>query len=642
MILFEKKPGWRVLELGCGANPHPLADVKVDVRSVPGVTDFVVDLDRPEWPEIGSSDFDIVLAIFVLEHLSWRTVPNAVREIFRILKPGGKALLLIPNTEKQIQWIGERGWEKGIKNDGDFIEASRILMGDNDYKENQHRSYFSPTIVSKLFSEAGFSDITMTPFGAIQTDLYVEAKKPLAATPIPLTPPSTPPPSTPPGSRPSIFNVVINEPTQIPGQLIPKSPETPKQEAPKQGVPTPSFIIPATLPTTSSKVIKQPEEIFNRDYFNNYQGNSFYWDFPYHEGLARHLLSKSPRSALELGAARGYLVKRLEDAGISVKGIDISKHAFYTRVSDSLLVHDLLQIPWPVASKEFDLVYSVNLFEYIPEDCVAPFMQEMDRVGTRGFHLVTVEGGETSQDKARTTLKPLKWWQDRLPNGHQVVDSREISSIPLHEDYIKGDGKLKLNIGCAFTMFHQEWRNIDVIDGDNFAKAFQYKFLRHDVKNGLPFSTTTVDLIQLHHVLEHFTYEEGLRLLRECRRVVRSDGAMRITVPSLEVLAGSYFGGQKSRFPELGVFDECNEGSAKATTQAAKLYALLAEGHKSYYDQETLEQQLKDSGWLPKLASFRKTGVPALKQLLRETTEMPYGPSEGGISLFVDATPALG
>lgn len=53
-----------------------------------------------------------------------------------------------------------------------------------------------------------------------------------------------------------------------------------------------------------------------------------------------------------------------------------------------------------------------------------------------------------------------------------------------------------------------------------------------DLRRGLPFRD--VQMIFAEHLLEHFDYEDALELLRECRRVLRDDGILRISTPNLD------------------------------------------------------------------------------------------------------------
>ena len=83
------------LNLGCSTEFFPASDgwVNVDCRQFPGV-DFVADLERSPWPWPDNS-VDEVYASHVLEHLDDPLA--AMMEIRRILKPGGKVTIIVPN-----------------------------------------------------------------------------------------------------------------------------------------------------------------------------------------------------------------------------------------------------------------------------------------------------------------------------------------------------------------------------------------------------------------------------------------------------------------------------------------------------------------------------------------------------------------
>ncbi len=55
-----------------------------------------------------------------------------------------------------------------------------------------------------------------------------------------------------------------------------------------------------------------------------------------------------------------------------------------------------------------------------------------------------------------------------------------------------------------------------------------------DLRNRLPFGDSTVRFVYCSHTLEHFYPEEALNLLRDIKRLLRSDGVCRIAVPSIE------------------------------------------------------------------------------------------------------------
>jgi predicted SAM-dependent methyltransferase len=107
-----------------------------------------------------------------------------------------------------------------------------------------------------------------------------------------------------------------------------------------------------------------------------------------------------------------------------------------------------------------------------------------------------------------------------------------------------------LNIGCGAT-FHSAWTNLD-------ARPLAPEVVPHDVRAGLPFPENRFQAVYASHVLEHLAPEAGLRLLRECHRVLRPDGIARIVVPDLETIARTYL--------------QCLEGASKGDAQAEERY----------------------------------------------------------------------
>lgn len=567
MINFSIPEGAKVLELGGGDNPNPASTINVDVRPGPRVH-FVVDFNADDWP-ISSDEFDVVLSVFCIEHVSWRRVPNFVAQCLRVLKPGGQLALVSPNTEAQMRHIlGKPEF------DGD--EGS-MLFGDQDYPENSHRAAFSPVSMTKLLQAAGFENVLVQPYGQLATDMVVTATKPSGVGVVTLKETSEPAPQP---ARPSV--------------------------------------------NTASLTSEQRAALFGRKYWDNYQGRGmFYWDFPQNEIIARHVLARKPESVLEIGCGRGYVLKRIQDAELAgtCQGVDISRHCNMTRAMQYVMVRDLLE-PWGCSDGSYDLCFSFCFLEHVPEEKLQSLFLEMQRTCRRGLHGVTVN--DDGLDPTRCTVRPLAWWKERLPATHEVYAREELESGNLPADYLKGDGKLKLNLGCAWTQFHNGWTNVDVIDVGQFAQANGYNFVRQDVRLGLPqFGTETASLLFSSHMLEHLTYKEGLAFLKECRRVARPDATFRILVPDMQLALAS-----DERLAELG---EVNEACANARTRAGKIYALLHENHKAQYDADTLLGVLDEAGWVGEQTWFR---VSKCAQMLRETTDMlPC------LSLIVEARP---
>lgn len=631
----------KVLELGGGDNPHPRTNVNVDVRPGPKVH-FPASFDEPLKDKIKDDDFDVVFSQYALEHVSYRNIPRFLKDVFRITKHGGEVVFVTSNTRAQIDWLLAHpdGWDGRSF----FDSASGLLYGDQDYPENSHKCYFDPGILAKLFAEAGFSFVTTTPYGERNTDIVVHAKVNKTSSVLKSEEPS----ETHQNVLDSVFaqsqqqSVVNDDSAQGKGGST-------KFTGTFRRVETPSVTEQKLLPeflTTEGRA-----SLFDKDYFNGGKKVGGYareglWDFPCHYHTAKHILERKPTSVLELGCGRGYVLKRLEDAGIPVLGLEISKHCYLTRAVENILNCDLCVTPWvSPPPHDFDLCYSVATLEHIPERYLPAVIEEMVKTSKRGLHGVDFGHHDDGFDKTHVTLRPRDWWVDLFAKhapGYpvEIVDKEELEKGEFPREYLEGDGRLKLNLGSFCVMYHNGWFNIDMVDAtppggklSDWAKHYGYKFLCHDLRVGLPFGTGVVDCISISHALEHFTYPDALKLLRECRRVIRPDGALRIAVPDVERLTSMY----KDKC--LGELDELNDEASQSPTQAGKLWALLHTEHWAQYDAETLCYYLREAGWKSRRSQFRASMFSNwnLDLILQETLDVLPA-----LSLYCDAVPELG
>jgi predicted SAM-dependent methyltransferase len=88
----------------------------------------------------------------------------------------------------------------------------------------------------------------------------------------------------------------------------------------------------------------------------------------------------------------------------------------------------------------------------------------------------------------------------------------------------------KLHIGCGRNL-RPGWLNTD-----NFPKTPGAMHL--DATRRFPFSDAVFDYAFSEHMIEHVPYERGLRMLQECRRVMKPGGRIRISTPDFAFLMG--------------------------------------------------------------------------------------------------------
>lgn len=217
-----------------------------------------------------------------------------------------------------------------------------------------------------------------------------------------------------------------------------------------------------------------------------------YADFNVHWTTYAKLMELKPDSVLELGCAKGYVLKRLEDSGVRVQGFDISEHCRLTRAIENVATWDITKTPWPIEDASFDLCFSISVLEHIPEDKLPAVFAEMVRTCKRGLHGIDYLEGDDGFDQTHVSLHDERWWRLRLPAEHTCVEAKTLEAGPVPTPL--GNG-VKLNLGSFTNCFHYSWKNIDVINVGEWARPLGYQFIHHDVKNGLPFDDEVVHFI---------------------------------------------------------------------------------------------------------------------------------------------------
>lgn len=89
-----------------------------------------------------------------------------------------------------------------------------------------------------------------------------------------------------------------------------------------------------------------------------------------------------------------------------------------------------------------------------------------------------------------------------------------------------------LNLGCGET-HHIKWTNID------FSSRCT-TVICHNLLKGIPFQDNVFDAVYHSHLLEHFSKTNALFLIKECFRVLKPSGIIRVVVPDLEMIVTNY------------------------------------------------------------------------------------------------------
>jgi predicted SAM-dependent methyltransferase len=89
-----------------------------------------------------------------------------------------------------------------------------------------------------------------------------------------------------------------------------------------------------------------------------------------------------------------------------------------------------------------------------------------------------------------------------------------------------------LNLGCGMH-YHRDWINVDTV-------AWGAGIEVCNLVNGIPFKDSSMDVVYHSHVLEHFSKSDAEFFMKECFRVLKKGGILRVAIPDLEKIATEY------------------------------------------------------------------------------------------------------
>ena len=154
-----------------------------------------------------------------------------------------------------------------------------------------------------------------------------------------------------------------------------------------------------------------------------------------------------------------------------------------------------------------------------------------------------------------------------------------------------------------------------------------------DCRKGLPFEPGAIDFIYTSHFLEHLKRFEAAHVLKECFRVLKTSGVLRIVVPDLRKISAKYIENDSKFFLDYAGQQERQRLSGLSVADLfsamfyPEFYRLRASGlaglstkfirpHMWMYDFESLSRLLKDSGFkVVEEKQFKKGVVPDLDAL---------------------------
>ena len=192
-------------------------------------------------------------------------------------------------------------------------------------------------------------------------------------------------------------------------------------------------------------------------------------------------------------------------------------------------------------------------------------------------------------------IRPLRAAYRSLQTG--LTHVRRVVGLPLRpalvSRYLARSPEPKLQLGAGAVRM-PGWHNTD-------GYPVSFAIVSVDAGRRLPFADATFTHVFSEHHIEHMPYLAGRSMLRDCHRVLRPGGRIRIATPDLDTLLGLHSSArspEQERYirwitdtwmPELG-------GIYRDVLVINN--AFRAWGHQCVYDEATLRESLEAAGFV--------------------------------------------
>jgi len=156
--------------------------------------------------------------------------------------------------------------------------------------------------------------------------------------------------------------------------------------------------------------------------------------------------------------------------------------------------------------------------------------------------------------------------------------------------YLASAREPKLHIGGGVRRL-DGWLNTDI--------ALAPGVMQLDATKPFPFADNTFSYVFTEHMIEHVSFADAASMLRECYRVMKFGGVIRVTTPNLASFVGLY--GKTLSPLQRGYLNWFCGSMADSDCPSTPCFAINAIfrlwGHQFIYDEETLTDALLKAGF---------------------------------------------
>jgi predicted SAM-dependent methyltransferase len=216
--------------------------------------------------------------------------------------------------------------------------------------------------------------------------------------------------------------------------------------------------------------------------------------------------------------------------------------------------------------------------------------------------------------------------------GRDIIDNAErrmttVTKVNLGsgadclDDWINIDHSFNARLAKHPRLRHLLFR-IGILPKRFYEISWPKDIMIHDLRKKLPLNDNSVDFIYSSHFIEHLNKDEAEKLSRECLRVLKKGGIIRLSVPDLELIARDYLeelSDSKTERTEGHLPSEKFLEALDFKREKMPLYLIMlspGQHHRWMYDRISLTRLLRQCGFANiERKSYREGRVPDIDSL---------------------------
>ena len=122
-------------------------------------------------------------------------------------------------------------------------------------------------------------------------------------------------------------------------------------------------------------------------------------------------------------------------------------------------------------------------------------------------------------------IKPLR----ELYTKFKIVRQLTIQRKQI-KNYLENTKIVKVHLGCGPNII-ESWLNFDYAPSNMLVVHF-------DARKQIPLESSSTDFIFCEHMIEHIPAASGINLLKECHRILKNGGVLRLSTPEITKICG--------------------------------------------------------------------------------------------------------